>query len=39
MQGVGAMITAQTRIPSILPTRQSAAFALVSIVIIAILPL
>jgi hypothetical protein len=39
MQGVGAMISARTRIPSILPARQAAAFAVVLIVIIAILPL
>jgi hypothetical protein len=39
MQGVGAMTSARTRIPSYLPIRQTSAFALILIVVIAILPL
>jgi len=39
MHGVEAMISAPKRIPSFLPVRQAAAFALVLIVVIAILPL
>jgi hypothetical protein len=39
MHGVEAMTSAQTSIPSYLPIRQASAFALILIVVIAILPL